>query len=807
MKKYYLKLNALAAVVLLATNAFAGFNTFVQLIHNSPDPLAANVDIWYDGGNGQQLFEADFTYLDATTYKQTNTPTQLKFFVKPSGSSVSTPALDSFDVGVLTTQYTQFIVSGVVGSGYAANPNSLSTAIKFNRLNNARTVGANPPLVDVIAFHGVTDAPGIDVRVRSGGPLLVNNLKYGSYSPAYLQVPASWYQLEVIVEDSSSVINTWIANTTALGGQSATIFASGFATPANNNNGPALGLYAALANGTVVALPVRRTANVQLVHNSADPALDTVNVYVNTQLGFPNLKFRGATPFIPITADFPIQLGVVPTTGTSWADTIKTWTFFFNPDSNYVAMVTGVVNPANFAANPDALATGLDVAVKQGAVIANGSGTNVSFNFANGVTDVYALDARVRSGGPLLFNNTEYKEVNNYIQAPAYYYAWELLKQDSSLPVIDAWILNLSNYAGSGIYIFSSGFLTPSSNNNGPQFDLFGALPSGQVIAFPRRQTATVQFVNNCADPIADTMDVYINGAKYFAGFAYRTASPMLGIMTANFPIDIGIAPAGSTSVNDTFWREIKFFSPGQVYVGIAQGNVGNNMAANPDGNDNSFNLVIKNPGQVTSVVNTDFDYFVLHGAPDAPNVDIKVMGGSTLANDVAYGSSTSYQATTPSSSVLQVQDVTGTTTIASYVADFSSRAGQAGFVVASGYVNPSANNNGAPFGLYLVTSGGSFVALPLYSSITNLNEEIGLNMFPNPNNGTLYINFTMKQPELITIDITDVNGSVVKNVLSETMNGKQDLAVDMNDLSNGLYFARVTTASKTSVNKFTLVK
>ena len=79
--------------------------------------------------------------------------------------------------------------------------------------------------------------------------------------------------------------------------------------------------------------------------------------------------------------------------------------------------------------------------------------------------------------------------------------------------------------------------------------------------------------------------------------------------------------------------------------------------------------------------------------------------------------------------------------------------------------------------------------------------------MFPNPNNGTLYITFNMKQAELVTIDITDVNGSVVKNVVSETMNGKQDLAVDMNDLSNGLYFARVTTASKTSVNKFTLVK
>ncbi len=809
MKKHYLKLKSLALALLVASSAFAGVNTTVQFIHNSPDPLVANVDLWYDGGSGQQLLETDFAYHEATTYKVVYSNVYLKFYVKPTGSSASTVAIDSFTTGVLTTQYTQFILSGVKGSGYAANPNSLSTALSIYRLDNARVASTAPPLVDVIAFHGVTDAPGIDVRVRSGGPLLVNNLKYGSYSPAYLQVPASWYQLEVIVEDSSSVINTWIANTTALAGQSATIFASGFATPANNNNGPGIGLYAALANGLVIALPVRQVAQVQLVHNAADPALDTVNIYVNTQLGFPKLKFRGATPFIPITANYPIQLGIVPKTGTSWADTVKTWTFFFNADSNYVAMATGVLNTGSFAANPDAVSTALDVSVLEGAVIANGSPTNVSFNFAAGITDLYGTDVQIRSGGPILFNNVSYKDVRGYRQAPAYYYAWEVIKQDSSLPAaLNAWILNLSNYAGSGIYVFSSGFLTPSANGNGAAYDLFGALPTGQVIAFPRRQTASVQFANNCADPIGDTVDVYINGAKYFSNFAYRSASPMLSIMTANFPINIGIAQAGSTSVNDTFWHDIKFFSPGQIYVGVAQGNISNGMAANPDGADNSFTLNIQNPAQSQAVDTSHFDYYFLHGAPDAPSVDIKQMGGNTLFNDATYGAQAAYISTTPANVVLDVQNTAGTTTYASYVANFAALAGQAGCLVASGYLNPSANQNGKPFGLYLIkATGGPFVQLPLYTSIANLNEEIGLNMYPNPNNGTMYITFNMPKAERVSIDITDINGSLVKSVLNETVSGQQNISIDMNDLSNGMYIARITTAGKTTNNKFTLLK
>ncbi|MBK7342658.1 MAG: DUF4397 domain-containing protein [Saprospiraceae bacterium] len=103
---------------------------------------------------------------------------------------------------------------------------------------------------------------------------------------------------------------------TGLAGQAAVVFASGFL-----GMDPAFGLYAALPNGDVVALPAITDARLQIIHNSPSP---TVDIWVNDQPFLTGVDFRTATPFVDVVANTDLNIGIAPSPSTSPADIIYT---------------------------------------------------------------------------------------------------------------------------------------------------------------------------------------------------------------------------------------------------------------------------------------------------------------------------------------------------------------------------------------------------------------------------------------------------------------------------------------------------
>jgi len=79
--------------------------------------------------------------------------------------------------------------------------------------------------------------------------MLLENFAYGDFS-GFVEVPASDYTLGV-APTGSDVIAAFTAPLSGLGGGSAIVFASGFLS----GDDPAFGLFAALADGTVLELP------------------------------------------------------------------------------------------------------------------------------------------------------------------------------------------------------------------------------------------------------------------------------------------------------------------------------------------------------------------------------------------------------------------------------------------------------------------------------------------------------------------------------------------------------------------------
>jgi hypothetical protein len=107
--------------------------------------------------------------------------------------------------------------------------------------------------VELAAEHGATDAPTVDVVAR-GVATLVDDAAYGDVT-AYFSVPPASYILDVTDAAGATTVASFTADLSGLANRAAFVFASGFLTPAQNQNGPAFGLFAALPNGLVIAFP------------------------------------------------------------------------------------------------------------------------------------------------------------------------------------------------------------------------------------------------------------------------------------------------------------------------------------------------------------------------------------------------------------------------------------------------------------------------------------------------------------------------------------------------------------------------
>ena len=206
----------------------------VQIIHNSPSPT---VDIWVDG----EPFLTDFAFRTATAYVDVPAGRTLDLGVAPSPSTSVNDIIANFDVNFTPEETYVVIATGIVGN--ADTPFDL---IVVEGTREAATSGD----VDFIVNHGSTDAPAVDVIARDVATL-VAGAAYGDVTD-YITVPANAYILDITpAGQNNTIVASYNADLSGLGGGSAVVFASGFLTAGVD---PAFGLWVALPDGTTFPL-------------------------------------------------------------------------------------------------------------------------------------------------------------------------------------------------------------------------------------------------------------------------------------------------------------------------------------------------------------------------------------------------------------------------------------------------------------------------------------------------------------------------------------------------------------------------
>jgi hypothetical protein len=256
----------------------------------------------------------------------------------------------------------------------------------------------------------------------------------------------------------------------------------------------------------------------------------------------------------------------------------------------------------------------------------------------------------------------------------------------------------------------------------------------------------------------------------------------------AGVQLSIGVAPGSSAGAQDILATFNVTLDDGKTYIAVANGVLDpTKYAANPDMKNTAFTLFTSDMGQEAAINASEVDLKVLHGATDAPAVDVIARGVGTLVNDAAYGDMTPYFAVPAGSYTLDITPaMDNATVVASFTADLSGLAGGAAVVFASGFLSPANNQNGEAFGLYAALPDGTVVNLSPVTSVRGESAPLAvqaLSAYPNPSREQTTLRFAVERDAAVSLRIFDLTGREV-------------YAADRGQLSPGLYDAAINTAA-----------
>lgn len=294
-------------------------------------------------------------------------------------------------------------------------------------------------------------------------------------------------------------------------------------------------------------------------------------------------------------------------------------------------------------------------------------------------------------------------------------------------------------------------------------------------------QTARLQVIHNSPDLAVQTVDIYVNGVMFIDNFQFRTATEFRTV-PAGVPLSIDVTPGNSTSASQSLYNLTTTLFNGDTYIAFANGIISTTGYTNPS----SFTLALFSPVRESASVGSETDILVHHGSPDTPTLDIvdNSVPPEFLIDDITFTNSAGYLELPTLDFSLDVQDASGTTTVATYLVPLQTLNldGAAITILTSGFLNPSNNSNGPAFGLWVATAlGGNLIQLPTAPlSISDFNSDT-IKIYPNPANTILNIDVPFSY-EVAKVTIIDLNGRTILNS-TDKIN-----TVDVTGLTDGVY-------------------
>jgi len=554
---------------------------------------------------------------------------------------------------------------------------------------------------------------------------------------------------------------------------------------------------------------------IQLIHNSPDPSLAFVSIYVDAfSLGnFVNftgdtpVPFRAATEYVNDLPAGTHQIAISPfgQEDFEWSAT----TITLEDNKRYIAIASGVREPAQFDTTvnaPEDLAFQLqlaevpfDEAVSDGeAFLLLDHGTPDLPNIrliAPGVGDATAdLPVGLPLNFPLLGG-----------EVPAFNFPLVQVTNNDADEIFGAYSLGLQPFSGQVVTIVTSGFFT-SENNTGIAAPNFGTffIPSTGGFFLPLAEPlppvdGTIEIIHDSPDPELAEIDVYLNGELAAEGLAFRES-------TGRFDIAAGVnrLAVSPTGMVDTAWsaRDIlidfdlnsaTLRLEGFDYSAAAFGVRDTTSFSNEVNNDIRFN-VAQTQARAEATDTNSVDILFFHGGMDAPTIDLILDGQFIpLVNNLEFGEFSPIYATLPADDAFQLNITAADDNqqiVKAYLLDLTGLGGEVLTITASGLLD------GEPgFGLFSANGTSADLIALTEVVINNVDElqRLGIQIYPNPAVDQLRIDGPARRIQLL-----DMNGRVLQQLIP----GVEGNTLPLGAYPAGTYLLRVEHAQGVSTAK-----